>query len=170
MVIKKLHLVGLLIFYLCTTTTVQAAGPFGQTVEINTNLRAIIGTPSWLVIVRNMETGEIIPYVFDFTNDSNFWLVLTYSRFYRITVSQLKFNNAISISNFCHLEDGILSQESMFVTLTGVLSPDPRSSRCFISRFKPYEFPVVEQHSDNPTKAAPAETGENPLEKLLPQQ
>jgi len=144
MAIKKLCLVGLLNTCLLSVFPAHAEpNPFGQVVQINTRLQSVVDKPTWLLIVRNVDTGLVLPYVFDFKNsDENFWLALTYSRSYRITASSLKFGS-YTINNFCHLEGGIISGESVSVRLTGNLTPDPRTSQCYVSQYKTSYFPIA---------------------------
>lgn len=143
MAIKRICQVGMLYCLFSLLPIYAQENPFGQTLQINTHLRSMIGKPSWLLIVRNVETGQVVPYVFDFTKNDNFWLALTFSRSYRVTVSNLKFGSNVAINNFCHLENGILTAQSMSITLTGVLSPDSRSSHCHVLKYQEFDFPIA---------------------------
>ena len=137
MAIKK----WILTFALCVSTlffnsVLFAQNPFGQVIQINTNFRSIIGKPNWLLIIRNEETGQVFPYIFDITVQDNFWLAFTYGRTYRITASKLTFGPYAIIHNFCNLEDGMLSGKSMIITLTGDLTPATATSHCKVMRFE----------------------------------
>ena len=117
-----------------------------QTVQIYTHFKSILGQPTWLVILRDAESGQILPYQFDIKNNDNFWLAFASERSYRITVSRLKFGNFAAINNFCGLENGILSGKSLFITLTGDLTPDAASSKCTIMKYNDTPFTIVNEH------------------------
>lgn len=114
-----------------------------QTFQIYTHFQSVIGRPTWLLIIRDVETGLVSPYIFDIRNNDNFWLALTYGHHYKVTNSSLKFGKFAVIHNFCHLENGILSYKSMFITLRGVISPDPESSNCYVRQYKDTYFTIV---------------------------
>ena len=141
---KRVCQVVLLSIGLLSALSSHAQNNFlGQTVQINTYLNTIIGKPSWLLIVRDVETGQVIPYQFHFKNTENAWIAPTFARAFRVTVSTLQFGSSTFITNFCGLEDGILSRESLFVSLTGTLSPDPRSVQCHVRKYLNYSFPIA---------------------------
>src|SRR5689334_14599844 len=117
-------------FFWLTWHLLYAAG-IQHTIQINTHLNSILGKPTWTLILRDTESGEVLPYQYDVKNFDNFWLALSKEHSYRITASRLKFGNYAAIANFCHLENGILAGKSVYVTLSGDLTPDPTSSRCY---------------------------------------
>jgi hypothetical protein len=125
--------------------------PFGQTFQINTRLNSYIGKPSWLIIVRDEMSGRVLPFLYDFNSTDNFWLGVTFTRAYRVIVSELEFGppNAV-IHNFCHLQDGIMDRESFTVTLTGNLTPNRHTSTCHVLRYKVFSFPVATPEDDTP--------------------
>ena len=114
-----------------------------QTFQIYTHFQSVIGTPSWLLIIRDVETGLVTPYVFDIRNNDNFWLALTYGHHYKVTNSSLSFDKNTVIHNFCHLENGILSYQSLFLTLRGVVSPDPKTLTCYVKQYKDSNFTIA---------------------------
>src|SRR3990167_5866017 len=79
---------------------------FGQTIQIYTQLKSFVGKPSWLLMIRDVDHGQNIPYMYDFEKGDNFWLAFTFGRNYLITASRLVFNpyNRKKINNFCGLE------------------------------------------------------------------
>lgn len=130
----------------CISTTVFANNQIGQTIQIYTRFRQFVGKPTWLLIIRDVETGLVTPYIFDVRNNENYWVAFTYGHHYRITVSQLKFGTYGEINNFCQLENGILSGTSMYMTLTGVLTPDPKTTKCFVHHYKNASFTIVNEN------------------------
>jgi hypothetical protein len=122
-----------------------ADNQFGQTIQIYTQFRHFFGKPTWLLIIRDVETGLVTPYIFDIRNNENYWLAFTYGHHYQITVSNLKFGTYGVINNFCGLENGILSGVSMYMTLTGVLTPDPKTTKCFVHQYKNASFTMVNE-------------------------
>ena len=122
---------------------VLSIAQISQTLQINTHFRNIIGKPTWLLIVRDVNSGEVRPYLFDIRNNDNFWVAFTSGRSYRVTVSNLTFGPYAIINNFCRLEDGILNGQSMVITLSGDLTPVPETSSCNVLLYNNNEFPIV---------------------------
>jgi hypothetical protein len=135
---------GLLIILGCIINKAQADDDtLGQVLQINTHFRTLYGTPSWLLIVRDVETGLVSPYQFDIHQEDNYWIAFTYGHTYKITASSLTFGPYAKIKNFCKLESGILTGQSMTITLTGVLSPVTSSYRCRVSKYKNMQFTIT---------------------------
>lgn len=108
------------------------AANINQTVQINTRFSSIIGKPTWLVIIRDIKSGQVLPYQFDIKNNENYWIAFSSERAYRITASYLKFGPYAKIENFCHLENGILDGQSLIVSVTGQLTPNPKNTKCHV--------------------------------------
>ena len=121
----------------------QADERYGQTVQINTHFKKVYGNPSWLLIIRDMDNGRVFPYMFDIKNTENFWVAFSHSRSYRITTSTLDFGPFAVIHNFCHLENGVYEGQSLFVTLSGTLSPVPGSFNCRIMKYNDIPFSIA---------------------------
>lgn len=144
MAIKHLCQVGLLSICLMHQTESLAQALFaGDTIQIYTQFHSVIGKPSWLLILRDMDTGQVLPYVYDIRNNNNFWLALPMSHHYRVTVSTLTFGPFAVIHNFCHLQDGVISWRSLNITLKGNLTPIRGTSHCYIQSYKNLPFPLV---------------------------
>jgi hypothetical protein len=109
--------------------------PMGQTLQITTRFHSITGKPVWLLVMRDADTGVVVPYMFDIRNNDNFWLAFSFGRNYIVTASTLKFGPFAVIHNFCHLENGILSAKSMIITLSGDLTPVPLTFKCHVVKF-----------------------------------
>ncbi|HSW93100.1 MAG TPA: hypothetical protein VLJ15_01950 [Gammaproteobacteria bacterium] len=120
----------------------HAARPLNQTIQITTHFRTITGNPVWLLILRDADSGVVMPYLYDVKNEDNFWLALSFGRNYIITASTLKFGPFAVIHNFCHLEDGVLAGKSMTVTLTGDLTPVSITSRCRVLKYNDNAFTI----------------------------
>lgn len=116
--------------------SLQAQPFFGQTLQINTHFLEVYGKPEWLLVVREMESGRVLPYLYEVKDNDNFWIAFTSGRSYRVTASTLKFGPFAKIANFCKLENGIIKDKSISIILTGVLSPDTHSYKCKVSMFK----------------------------------
>lgn len=121
----------------------------GQTIQINTRLRSFVGKPSWLIIVRDVDHGQNIPYMFDIRTGDNAWVIPTYSNNYLITVSNMQFApyrfypyrmypyTSARINNFCHLESRhIHRNESLSITIEGKLTPNTNSFSCHVTHFR----------------------------------
>ena len=129
----------------------------GQIIQINTRFRSFVGRPSWLLIIRDLDHDQNIPYVFDVNRGQNTWTAVTYSHNYLISVSNLQFSpyhnypnrmypyTSAKINNFCHLESNghIYRNESIYVTLSGNLTPNTNTYTCHVSRHKEPNFVVV---------------------------
>ena len=121
----------------------QAGDSLGQVIQINTRFHSIAGKPVWLLVLRNVDTGVVMPYLYDVKNNDNFWIALSFGRNYRVTASTLKFGPFAIVRNFCHLENGVLSGKSMIVNITGDLTPNRYSSKCHILKYNDFAFPIA---------------------------
>lgn len=118
-------------------------GILGQVLQISTAFSKVYGKPTWLLIIREQETGLVMPHLYEIKNNDNYWLAFTAGRTYRITASILKFGTFAKIDNLCHLQDGIIDGNSMIIRLTGVLSPDPASFDCQVISYPETILPVA---------------------------
>lgn len=130
----------------------------GQTIQIHTRLHSFVGKPSWLIIVRDIDHNQNIPYVFDIQRGNNFWVIMTYARNYLITVSKLQFSpyrrnpyNSKTINNFCQLESrgAVIKGESIFVTIDGDLTPNQDTFSCNVARYANTSFTVAPPATEN---------------------
>lgn len=147
MLIKKL--IALFLFF---PLLAFAQEENGQVIQINTRFHSFVGKPSWLLIIRDLEHDLNIPYLFDIRTGTNAWTAFTNSHDYLITVSNLQFSpytdnpyTVRHISNFCHLESfgHIIHGQSMFITITGNLTPYRETYRCHIMRYNNANFTIV---------------------------
>jgi len=116
-----------------------------ETVQINTSFRYFLGKPTWLLILRDVDSGVVLPYIYDIRSGDNFWLAFSSGRNYQVQASLMQFPPYdAEIRNFCRLEDGILRGQSLFVTVTGALTPDRRASHCHVKKYPSAGFTVVE--------------------------
>lgn len=151
--------------------------PLGQTFQINTQLRSYVGKPAWLIIINDIDTGQVTPYFFPIYETDNFWFAFTFAHRYRVNVSDLQFGppDAV-IHNFCHLRNTVFNRESIIINLSGNLTPDKRTSFCHLQRYKEYSFPIAEPTQDTSSNSTPASavntataavgSGANPLAAL----
>lgn len=142
---NQLYLIVLFIagFLMSLCALAQNALDQTQTLQINTHFRYVVGKPSWLLIVRDSQTGLVSPYLFDIHNNDNFWVAFTYGHDYKVTASTLTLNGSCIIKNFCGLENGTLSGQSMVMTLTGALTPDTRYLKCNVLHYSDSKFTIV---------------------------
>jgi len=126
----------------------------GQTIQIYTRLHSFIGKPSWLLIIRDLDHNQNIPYLFDIKKGNNFWVAFSYGRNYLITASELQISDYQSrkntfkrykIKNFCHLESNgrILRAKSLHITIDGDLSLNRDSYSCHVSQYADPNFTIV---------------------------
>lgn len=143
---------SILLFLMAPPSYSQNNDGLGQTIQINTQLDSFVGRPSWVIIIRDIDHNQNIPYIYDFTTEDNFWVAFTYGRQYLITASELQFSPYRSnpyasyshyyserkIHNFCHLESQgrIMRGESMSVMLTGKLTPNTDTYSCTVSQYR----------------------------------
>lgn len=128
----------------------QAAGQpidnIGQTIQIHTQLSDFKGKPSWLLIIRDIDHNQNIPYLYDFTGNNNYWAVLTYGKNYLITASEMSFSpSGRKIKNFCGLESmgQIQRGVSMSIYISGKLTPNPDTTICNITKFTDPNFSIA---------------------------
>lgn len=130
----------------------------GQIIQINTRFHSFVGKPSWLIIIRDLDNQQNVPYLFDITRGENFWLIFTHSKNYLITTSRMQISTyqsrcndfgSYELNDFCHLESHgrIIRGESLYITIDGALSSKTDSVSCHISRFADPNFSVAPQHS-----------------------
>jgi hypothetical protein len=154
---KKKLLVGFLILSSwCLTASLSYATDdgIGQTIQIITRFNGWVGKPSWLLVIRDLDHNQNVPYLFDINKGENYWVALTYGRNYLISASNLQietyyprkniFKN-YRIHNFCHLESNgrIIHGESMYITISGELTPNSDTYSCNIIQFPEEKFTVV---------------------------
>jgi hypothetical protein len=142
--IRNFRLLSLILAFILPTLA-QAQNSFGEFIQINTQFYSIQGEPTWLLILRDLDTGRILPYVYEVRNNDNFWMALSRAHNYKITVSNLNFNNNTTIKNFCHLENKILHGESMTISIEGKLSRHSNTSHCYATKYANLPFPIVNQ-------------------------
>lgn len=159
---KKLagYIPVVLFLYLNYSTAIaQPTDGLGQTVQITTQLDSFVGRPSWLIVIRDIDHDQNIPYVYDFDTENNYWVAFTFSRNYVITTSELQFSPYRSypnrfysyyyserkISNFCHLESGgrIMRGESVYITLRGKLTPNADTYTCHVASYHDSNFSIA---------------------------
>lgn len=148
----KNYILSTCLFLLIVFAKANAEPPFGQTIQINTYLHSFVGRPAWTLIIRDIDNGQNIPYLFDFTRGNDFWLALTYGRNYVITASILNFSpyrrypyRSRRTHNFCHLESHgrIVRGESLHIIITGDLSPNTDTYSCQIMRYRDNPFVIL---------------------------
>jgi hypothetical protein len=134
----------MLLAFLFTFSAYAEYYPAGQNIQIHTQLSAVVGKPRWLLIIRDIDHQQMIPYVFEVQKKDNFWVAATQGKHYLITVSQLQIETYQSSSNrfkkfktnnFCSLESNgrIHRGDSITVNITGKLSPRPETYHCQIN-------------------------------------
>ena len=126
--------------------------PLGQTIQIYTRFHSFVGRPSWLLMIRDVDHNENIPYVFDIRRGTHFWVALTYGRNYLITASNLQFSpygrnpyKTKKIRNFCNLESHgrIIRGKSLYITINGDLTPNTNTYTCYVSKYADSNFTLV---------------------------
>lgn len=131
----------------------------GNTIQIYSHLRSYVGKATWLLIIRDVDHGQNIPYFFEFSKGDDSWVVFTYSRDYLILASRLQIESYqglyntyknYRIFNFCGLESRgrIIRGESIYITLNGDLSPNADTYTCHVSKFPENNFTVVKTNSE----------------------
>jgi len=118
----------------------------GQILQIHTDLCSIRGRPSWALIIRDVDRGINIPYLYDFDQPQNFWLALSQTRNYLIKSSRLKYHiysarenrfREYVVNNFCGLESNgrIIHGNSFSIRITGDLKPYSETLVCNVSQY-----------------------------------
>ena len=123
----------------------------GQTIQIYTQLNSFVGRPSWLLMIRDIDHDQNIPYVYDFTREDNFWLAFTFGRNYFIQASTLQFSpyranpyRTKVINDFCHLESRgrVMRGESIYVMIKGDLTPNTDTYECYVTHYSDTNFTI----------------------------
>ena len=144
---RIIQYLGIFLFTLFLPIAHAGTDEFGQSIQIYTNLTSFVGKPTWLLIIRDIDSNQNIPYVYDFERGDHFWLAFTFGRNYLITVSKLVFNpyRNKKINNFCGLESNgrIIRGESLYVTLSGKLTPNTNTFSCSVLRYANPNFTIA---------------------------
>ena len=145
MAIKNLCQVGLICFFMLFAPFVIAQLPpmDGEYLQINTHFRQILSRPTWVLILRDIDSGQVLPYLFDLRQNDNFWVAFSSSQTYQVTLSTLQFDTGDEVHNFCNLQDGYITRQSMTINLSGVLSPDKRTFKCYVMKYQSYPLPIA---------------------------
>jgi len=150
----KRYYIGIVftLFASASTCVQSSSAGVGQTIQISTQLESFTGKPSWLLMIRDIDNNENIPYVFDFISGYNYWVAATHGHNYVIIASTLQFAPYKSdpyrtkvIRNFCNLESHgrIAHGESVTVTISGKLSPNTDNYICNVTRFTDNYFGTI---------------------------
>lgn len=142
------------------TRVIASSDGLSQTLQIYTRFSSFVGKPSWLLIIRDVDHNQNVPYVFDITQGNHFWIAFTYGRNYLISVSTLQIETYKSrlnkykqyrINNFCQLESQgrIIKGKSIYITISGDLSPDPSTYTCYVSQYDDGDFTIVNPNATN---------------------
>lgn len=141
----------------CSCYAEESNEGLGQTIQIYTRLHSFVGKPSWLLIIRDVDNNQNIPYLFDLKRGTNFWVAFTYGRNYLITVSELQFSpyrrdpyHVKKIKNFCQLESvgHIIRGKSLYITIKGELTPNTDTFSCYVTRYADSNFTIAPSESD----------------------
>ncbi len=139
-IIHFFHLGLVSLSFFIASPLLHAQNDVAQTLSITTNLTAIVGDPVWLLELRDMESGQVLPYLFDVKNKDNFWVAYSKEHRYQVKASVLKFGPYATVNNFCYLENGVMTGKSMTIHITGKLSPGLRRARCHVTKFNQPAF------------------------------
>lgn len=107
----------------------------GSTLQISTNFRSVSGNPTWVLEVRDTETQLVVPYIFDIKQNDNYWVAFTFGHVYKVVSSELQFQSGKKFHNFCHLQNGVIRNKSMYITITGDLRGRPDSYKCIVKKY-----------------------------------
>lgn len=144
-IINKVGILALSLFLL----PLSHADDTGQTIQIYTHFKMIetgmpqLFNPSWVLILRDPDTNQVLPYEYDIKHKDNFFMALNFGHRYQITSSTLSFGDFAVIHNFCGLEDGVISGRSLFIKLSGVLSPEPNATKCHVKSYPNLSFTLA---------------------------
>jgi hypothetical protein len=138
----------LLLFCLCGTITFAEPGgdKLGQVIQINTQFHSFVGKPTWLLIIRDLDNNNVLPYLYDIKSGNNYWIALTHGHYYLITASEMRFNPyRAKTKNFCNLESNgkILRGESLYINISGNLTSHDDTYTCNVTRFVDPNFTVA---------------------------
>lgn len=126
------------LFFILTLLLVftQSYAAMSQTIQIYTHLNKIAADSSWLLIVHDTDSSAVYPYVFNMNNKDDYFLIFTNARNYRL-VSILQFDfYRFKINNFCQLPTDKITGQSLIIKITGTLTPDPMTSKCYIMKYR----------------------------------
>lgn len=135
-------------------TSALAGDSIAQSLQIYTHFYRIVGSPTWLLELRDVESGQVFPYMFDVKNNDNFWIAFSKEHSYQVVASEVSFDDC-KIHNFCNLESGVLRGKSMFIRISGTLSPNRYASSCHVQKYSDNQFVVVKKPAPAPVTSQP---------------
>ncbi len=126
----------------------------GQTIQIYTRFHAFVGNPTWLLVIRDLDSDQNLPYMFDIVRGDNFWVIFVPSRNYLISASRLQISSYqsrtntfknIRVNDFCNLESNgrIIKGESLYITIDGELRPNRDAYNCNVSSYPSTNFSIA---------------------------
>lgn len=148
--------IWLLLCLLPGLSNAEEDNTLGQTIQIYTQLHSFTGKPAWLLVIRDLDHNQNLPYLYDFSRGNNYWIALTYGRNYLITVSNLQFSpyranpyRQKKIEDFCQLESNgrIIRGESMYIMIRGDLSPNTATFTCHVAKYTDSNFTIANPDS-----------------------
>lgn len=169
---KRIAQFGLFSLVFISASYSQALDSIAQVLQIYTHFHCVVDKPSWLLELRDLQSGQVFPYLFDVKNNDNFWVAFTKEHDYEIVASEMKFGRCAEIHNFCHLENTVLCGKSMYITLSGVISPDRRTTSCHVLKYSSMQFTIAKPEvvvttSQPPPPIPEAPPGTTPLQAVM---
>ncbi|MBV9575893.1 MAG: hypothetical protein JO149_04660 [Gammaproteobacteria bacterium] len=133
----------------------QSDDGLGQIIQIQTRFHSFVGKPTWLLIIRDLDHNQNIPYWFQIRRGENTWIAFTHSRNYLIVASNLQFETyqakenrykKYKINNFCQLQSfgKIQRGTSLSIFISGHLSPNTDTFSCQTSTYQDANFSITE--------------------------
>lgn len=126
---KTHFLQGILAF--CILLGHEAEALPRNTISMGTQLSQIDDYPTWLIELRNFETGSLVPWQYNFQKyANNQWIVIPEGAEYQITASEIHFLNGAVFYNVCDLEHRTFLHQSIALDLSGQLTPESATLLC----------------------------------------
>lgn len=152
------------IFASFSHATIRPYG-LGQMIQITTSFPHAYHNARWILVIRDVDHHQRIPYSFDMQKGQHQWMVFTYSKHYRILSStfyadannKLDQPKPVRIKNFCQLKghNSILSSRSMHIYINGDVLSDPEAAFCQISTYSDNQLALFKYFSQAPLQLAP---------------
>lgn len=140
--------ITLILFFTAGRLLAGDANNTGQILKINLNLQRFIGKPAWLIVIRDVDHNQNIPYLYDITRNQDYFVALTYGHDYYVVTSEMTLNPYdVKIRNFCGLESmgAIHRGISMDIMVSGKLTKNRNLVSCRVLKYVDPNFNITPQ-------------------------
>ncbi|GJM06631.1 MAG: hypothetical protein DHS20C10_03650 [marine bacterium B5-7] len=95
----------------------------------HTELQAVSGNPSILLLVKNLDTQQIQPFFFVIDKPNSNVMFNLNTRKYQVLSAQLQTNHG-TVNDFCHIRKEVLTNQDIVFRLKGKITDNTKQYTC----------------------------------------